>query len=373
MEVGRVRAGPAPPRRGGRRSGRPRRRDARGRRDPDPAARRSSLRRGSRRLARRRAARDRPADPAARGSRRAGRARQGVADGRVRARRRPAAGRRRRSRSSRRSRTRRAAGEERLVARLSASYVMALSEGPTPAPEAIERAEEVLSLRARRSPGRVARAARRSRRSTPCPATSHVRASSPPAAGELLRDLGDTVLAARTSDASARIELMAGDPAARPRRPCGRTTTPSPRWTSGTSARTSQRCSPSRSSSSAGTTTPRSSSRSPTGAREPRRRRGSGAPAVGRARLLAVRGRTVEAQSLGREVVELIRETDAPVLRADTLVDVSEALAAAPDERAAALDEARSLYEQKRHLRRDRARRDRARPACRHRSRAQPT
>ena len=40
----------------------------------------------------------------------------------------------------------RMAGDARQTARLSGSYVMALSEGPTPAPEAIARAEEALRL-----------------------------------------------------------------------------------------------------------------------------------------------------------------------------------------------------------------------------------
>jgi tetratricopeptide (TPR) repeat protein len=68
------------------------------------------------------------------------------------------------------------------------------------------------------------------------------------------------------------------------------------------------------------------------------------------ARLLASRGRRDEALALAREVIPLTRETDAPVFRADTLVDLTEALEAAPDERIAALDEARTLYGQKQHL-----------------------
>jgi hypothetical protein len=39
----------------------------------------------------------------------------------------------------------RLAGEGRLVARLSSAYVIALADGPTPAPKAIERAEEILN------------------------------------------------------------------------------------------------------------------------------------------------------------------------------------------------------------------------------------
>ena len=38
------------------------------------------------------------------------------------------------------------------------------------------------------------------------------------------------------------------------------------------------------------------------------------------------------------------------MLRADSLLDLAEALESSPQERAAALEEARALYEQKRHL-----------------------
>ena len=88
---------------------------------------------------------------------------------------------------------------------------MALSEGPTPAPEAIARAEEALRL------GLVDRQAHALvlLQLAPLHAMSRDLAHARELiaqAGELLRDLGATVLAARTSDASSRVELMAGEP-----------------------------------------------------------------------------------------------------------------------------------------------------------------
>jgi ATP/maltotriose-dependent transcriptional regulator MalT len=68
------------------------------------------------------------------------------------------------------------------------------------------------------------------------------------------------------------------------------------------------------------------------------------------ARLLASRGQTDEARRLVDEVAESIRDTDAPVFRADTLMDLSEVLRDSPAERAAMLEEARAFYETKRHL-----------------------
>jgi tetratricopeptide (TPR) repeat protein len=68
------------------------------------------------------------------------------------------------------------------------------------------------------------------------------------------------------------------------------------------------------------------------------------------ARLLAARGRAAEARLVARAAVVLTGQTDAPVLRADALVDVADVLGETPEERTAALDEARSLYEQKQHL-----------------------
>ena len=154
--------------------------------------------------------RDRPADPASRARGCSRGARQGVADGRVRPRRRlPLAGDRGRARA-RRSPCAREADDARQVARLSASYIFALSEGPTPAPVAIDRSEEVLRLGLvdRQAEGRALVAL------APLHAMSgdFGRARELIARGdEVMRDLGSTVLASRTSDAWSRIDLMAGD------------------------------------------------------------------------------------------------------------------------------------------------------------------
>jgi hypothetical protein len=69
-----------------------------------------------------------------------------------------------------------------------------------------------------------------------------------------------------------------------------------------------------------------------------------------RARLAAFAGRVDEARLLAREAVELTGQTDAPVLRADTLVDVADALDGSDGEGLAALEEARALYRQKANL-----------------------
>jgi ATP/maltotriose-dependent transcriptional regulator MalT len=68
------------------------------------------------------------------------------------------------------------------------------------------------------------------------------------------------------------------------------------------------------------------------------------------ARLLAACGRAAEARGLSSEALALARETDSPVLHADTLVDLAEVFGDSASERVAALEEARALYAQKRHL-----------------------
>ncbi len=65
-----------------------------------------------------------------------------------------------------------------------------------------------------------------------------------------------------------------------------------------------------------------------------------------RAKVLARRGRFDEAERLAGEAVELLRETDALVMKADALVDLAEVLrlAGRRDDASAALAEARALY-----------------------------
>jgi hypothetical protein len=68
-----------------------------------------------------------------------------------------------------------------------------------------------------------------------------------------------------------------------------------------------------------------------------------------RARVLSARGLRPEAEEAADEVVKLVRETDSPVLQADSLLDVSEVLEDGR-RRVEVLEEARVLYQQKAHL-----------------------
>jgi tetratricopeptide (TPR) repeat protein len=243
----------------------------------------------------------------------------------------------------------READDARKLARHSASYVMALCEGPTPAPVAIERAEEVLRY------GLVDRSAE----AIIMLAIAPLHAMSGDVdrarelagdAGDLLRELGANVTAARTSDATARIELMAGDPEAaeaKLRADYDTLTAMRERYV-----------------------LPNIAAMLAKTLVELGRLDEAGEIAgiaeglaadddveaqivlrTVRARLAASAGRADEARLLAREAVELTGQTDAPVLRADTLVEVAEALdGSAGEERLAALEEARALYRQKAHL-----------------------
>jgi class 3 adenylate cyclase/tetratricopeptide (TPR) repeat protein len=242
----------------------------------------------------------------------------------------------------------RIAGDDRRIARLSASYVMALAEGTTPAPEAIRRAEEVL---AQGLAGREAEAIALLALS-PLHAMSgdFERARERCARGEeLLHDLGASVLEARTSDFWSRIELMAGDPAAaeaKLRADYDALTTMNERFFLPNIAallakalfeldRLDE------------------AEELVSVAAELSDAEDVEAQALlqtVQARLLAARGRAAEARLVARAAVVLTGHTDAPVLRADALVDVADVLGETPEERTAALDEARSLYEQKQHL-----------------------
>ena len=242
----------------------------------------------------------------------------------------------------------RAAGDPRQLARLSASYVMALGEGPTPAPEAIARAEEVLAL------GLVDRQAE----AVAVLALAPLYAMSGDItrgrelgtrAGELLRDLGATVLAARTSYVSARVELMAGEPAAaesRLRSDYDALTAMDERYfrpiIASLLAKSLYELNRLEEAADLAALTEEIASPDDVEALAVAR-------AV-RARLLAADGATDEARALALAAVELVAQTDAPVLRADVRMDAAEALAGATDERAALLEEARALYEQKQHL-----------------------
>ena len=105
----------------------------------------------------------------------------------------------------------RLAGNARLEARLAAGYTVGLCDGPTPVSEAIERCEEIADR---------GLADRQAEALVLCSlAYLHgMQGDFTQArelygrAGHLLRDLGGAVLAASTSLASARVELLAGEP-----------------------------------------------------------------------------------------------------------------------------------------------------------------
>jgi class 3 adenylate cyclase len=107
----------------------------------------------------------------------------------------------------------RLAGDSRLEARLAAGYTIGLRDGPTTVPEAIMRCSEILE---RGLPDRQAEAIAAA--TLACllamdgrfdAARDHYRASR-----ELLADLGGAALAAFPAIAGARVELLAGEPAA---------------------------------------------------------------------------------------------------------------------------------------------------------------
>jgi len=242
----------------------------------------------------------------------------------------------------------RLADDHRMIARLSSSYVMALAEGPTPAPVAIERAEEVLAY------GLVDRQAEAVALLTMAPL--HAMSGDFDRArelatqgGELLRELGATVIAARTSDVSSRIELLAGDPEAaeaRLRADFELLTAMDENY-----VRPNIAALLSKALLELGRT--EEAEEFAALAAEIASPDDVEAQAVLRAvqaRILVARGRDADARELADEVLRLVSDTDAPVLRADSLLDIAEALESSPVDRVGALEEARALYEQKRHL-----------------------
>lgn len=242
----------------------------------------------------------------------------------------------------------RQAGDGRQLARLSASYVMALSEGPTPTPEAIERTEEVLAFglvdrqaeavalqalaQLHAMSGELDRARAVSLRST-----------------ELLRDLGATVLATRTSLSSSRIEFIAGDAQAAEamlREDFDALTAIDERYfrplIAALLAKALVALERIDEADALATAAESLSSSDDIEAMALIR--------SVQANVHAAHGEAERARSLAREVVELVAQTDSPVLRADALVDVAEALVASPGERIDVLEQARALYALKQHL-----------------------
>jgi tetratricopeptide (TPR) repeat protein len=242
----------------------------------------------------------------------------------------------------------RLADDQRMVARLSSSYVMALSEGPTPAPVAIERAEEVLAY------GLVDRQAEAVALLTMAPL--HAMSGEFDRArelasqgGELLRELGATVIAARTSDVASRIELLAGDAEAaeaKLRADFDVLTALDENYVRPNIAALLSKTllELGRADEAEAFAAVADEIASPDDVEAQALLRSV------RARILSARGLDAEARVLAAEVLDLVAATDAPVLRADSLLDVAEALESSPAERLAVLEEARALYEQKRHL-----------------------
>jgi tetratricopeptide (TPR) repeat protein len=241
----------------------------------------------------------------------------------------------------------RQADDARKLARHSASYVMALSEGPTPAPVAIERAQEVLDY------GLVDRGAEAIIMLSIAPL--HAMSGDFDRARELtnvaravLQDLGATVTAARTSDSTARIELMAGDPEAaeaKLRADYEALTAMQERYVlpniAALLAKTLIELGRLDDAEAIADIAEELAGDDDIEAQVELR-------AV-RARLAAAAGRAEDARTLAREAVELTGQTDSPVLRADTLLEVAEVFEGPDGERRAALEEARALYRQKAH------------------------
>ncbi len=242
----------------------------------------------------------------------------------------------------------RAAGDARQLARLSASYVMALSEGPTPAREAIERSEEVLRF------GLVDRQAEAVALLSLAPLYAMTgdlgRARQLAGQGaDLLRDLGATVLATQTSCSSSRVEFIAGDPQAaeeKLRSDYDALTAMDERYVRPIVAALLAKALVALDRLEEAETVVATAAEiaSPDDVEAQTLVRSV------QARLRAAEGRLEAAQAKAREAVALTRRTDAATLRADALLDVAAALAQVPDERLAALAEARALYEHKEHL-----------------------
>jgi len=242
----------------------------------------------------------------------------------------------------------RAAGDARQLARLSASYVMALSEGPTPAREAIARSEDVLHY------GLVDRQAEAVALLSLGPLyamTGNLERARQLAdqGAALLRELGATVLATQTSCSSSRVEFIAGDPQAaeeKLRSDYDALTAMDERYVRPIVAALLAKAlvALDRLEEAETVVAVAADIASPDDVEAQTLVRSV------QARLHAAEGRLEEAQALAREAVALTRQTDAAILRADALLDVAEALAGVPDERLAALGEARALYERKEHL-----------------------
>ena len=239
----------------------------------------------------------------------------------------------------------RLAGDGRLEARLTAAYTIGLCDGPTSVTEAIVRCDEIVR---RGLPDRQAEALvlcslayLRSMRGDFREARDLYGR-----AGDLLRDLGGAVLAAWTSLASGRVELLAGEPERAERelaRDYDALTAMGERYFLPlVAAHLAQAV-------------------QAQGRQAEAVKLAAAAQEIAdeddvetqalwrrvRAKALAADGRIGEAERLARETIEILAPTDAPVMRADALVDLAEVLQAPASERQAALEEALGLYEGK--------------------------
>ncbi len=240
----------------------------------------------------------------------------------------------------------RLAGDTRLEARLTAAYTIGLCDGPTPVGEAIERCEEIAGrgLADRQAEALVlcSLAYLRSMQGDFDDARElYGRAS------DLLRDLGGAVLAASTSLASARVELLAGEPA--------RAELELARDYEELAALGERYFLPLVAAHLAQAVQAQGrhaeAAKLAASARELADEDDVEAQALWRrvrAKALAHDGRLDEAERLARESMDVLAPTDAPVMRADALVDLAEVLPARDEpERHEALLEARRLYELK--------------------------
>jgi class 3 adenylate cyclase/tetratricopeptide (TPR) repeat protein len=242
----------------------------------------------------------------------------------------------------------RLAGDARQVSRLSASYLYALSEGPSPAAEGILRAEELMAS------GLLDRQAEAILLLVVAPlhamSKDFDRARELASrAEELLEELGAAAISARTSFDWGRIELMAGNPrtaAARLQAGFRRLTDMNENYVRPNIAALLAKAL-------FETGSVDEASAFATVAAEIASADDVDAQVMLRsvqARVLDARGHAAEAAATAQVVVDLMRDADWPVLKADALFDVSEVLEVTHAQRAALLEEARMLYERKGHL-----------------------
>ncbi len=240
----------------------------------------------------------------------------------------------------------RLAGDARLEARLAAAYTLGLCDGPSPVSEAIDRCKEIA--------GRGL-ADRQAEALVLC-SLAYLQGMQGDfaearelygRAGHLLRDLGGAVLAASTSLASARVELLAGDPS--------RAEQELVRDYEALAAMGERYFLPLIAAHIAEAVQAQGrdseAERLAAAAQELADADDVETQALWRrvrARVRAGEGRLDEAEALARESLTILAPTDAPMMRADALVDLAAVLLAGGEpEGQTALEEALDLYTQK--------------------------